>query len=168
MVPKVLIRIREHILNAASPTGKARASRYNHTHADCDSINIPLVLIFPSNKEINKLAVQAFEEAQNLLTVTGIFPSTTRSSHILPNINTWFPSDSDHSAMDNGADLFKMYNNSDDDGYPSDGEEQGDSGKIFDYIESGAYGNLLHAEMEEVEGLGYAAIVSSVGNSMHM
>ena len=31
MVPKLLIRIREHVLNAASPNGKSRASGYNHT-----------------------------------------------------------------------------------------------------------------------------------------
>ncbi|KAF9646256.1 hypothetical protein BDM02DRAFT_3147722 [Thelephora ganbajun] len=168
MVPKLLIRIREYILNTASPTGKARASGYNHTHADCDGVNLSLLSIFPSDEEINQFAVQAFEEAQNLLAVTGIIPSSMARSHVLPNINTWFFSSGDHEATGDEADMFERHGDPDDNEYNSDSKEQGDTGRLFDYIENEARESLSHTAVEQVEGLGYAAIVSSIGDSMHI
>ena len=164
MMPKLLVRIREHVLNAASPTGKARAGGYNHTHADCDGVDLSLLSIFPSDEEINQFAVQAFEEAQNLLAITGIIPaSATRSQTVLPNISTWF-STSDDGALDDGADAVETESDLDDDRCtPDDGEEE-DASKIFDRAEREA----LHSAAGEIEGLGYAAIMSSVGDSMHM
>ena len=166
MVPKLLVRIREYVLNAASPTGKARASGYNHTHADCNGVDLSLLSIFPNDEEINQFAVQAFEEAQNLLAVTGIVPSSMGRSHNLPDINSWFPGSASDGLTDNEAGA--LGEDSDDDGDASDDEGQRDSGGIFDYIEGGARKNLSHAAEEEMEGLGYAAIVSSVGESIHM
>lgn len=166
IVPKILMRIREHVLNAASPTGKARASGYNHTHADCNGFDISLLSIFPSDEEIGQLTVQAFEEAQNLLAITGITPSTACPPHILPNIDTWFPGD--HATTGDEVDAPEARDSRNNDGCTPDDEEQEDPGRIFQYIESEACGNLLHARMEEVEGLGYAAIISTIGDSMHL
>ena len=168
MMSKILIRIREHVLNAESPTGKARASGYNHTHADCDGVDISLLSIFPSDEDINQLAVQAFEEAQNLLAVTGIIPSTARSRHVSPNVSTWFPSNSDHETTVDEADAIEAHDDSEYDGYTSDDEEPGVSSRIFDYIEGEACRKLSREAREEVEGLGYAAIMSSIGESMQM
>ena len=167
MIPKLLIRIREHVLNAASPTGKARASGYNHTHADCDGIDISLLSIFPSDEEINLFAIQAFEEAQNLLATTGIIPSTARSHNVLPDISTWF-SNSGRKASDDEADTLEGNGDLNDDGHTSDGEEQEDVSKLLDCVEHEAYGGLPHSAVEEIKGLGYAAIMSSVGDSMFM
>jgi hypothetical protein len=168
MTSKILVRIREHVLNAASPTGKARASGYNHTYADCTGVNISLLSIFPSDEEINQLAVQSFEEAQNLLAFTGIIPSMTNPPPILPNISTWFPSSGDYGATNDGANTVETQDDSANDEHVSDDKERGDSDRIFDYLKSGACRSLSDRAMEEVEGLGYAAIASSIGNSLHM
>ena len=169
MMSKILIRVREHVLNAASPTAKARASGYNHTYADCKGVNLPLLSIFPSDEEINQLAVQSYEEAQNLLAFTGIIPSRAHSPPVLPNINTWFPSSSGCGMTSDGAtNALGTQGDSDFGGSTSDDEDQEDPGGIFGYIWSNACSSLSNAAIEEVEGLGYAAIMSSVGDSMHM
>jgi len=168
MVPKLLVRIREHVLNAASPTGKSRASGYNHTHADCDGIDLSLLSIFPSDEEINQFATQAFEEAQNLLAITGIIPSSApRSQNTLPDIRTWFSGD-DREALYNEADPPERSGGVGDDGYASDGGEQEDISKIFECAEHGAHKGLPDSWVEEVNGLGYAAIISSIRDSMYM
>lgn len=168
MVPKLLIRIREHVLSAASPTGKARASGYTHTHADCDGVDISLLSIFPSDAEISELAVQAFEEAQNLLAVTGIIPSTTPGLNgILPSINIWFP-ERNPGVPENETSTLEGSHDLDGDGHGPDGKDHKDSYWIFDHTWSKARENLPHSAAEQVEALEYAAIISSVGNSMHM
>ena len=166
MVPKLLVRIREHVLNAASPTGKSRASGYNHTHADCDGIDLSLLSIFPSDEEINQFATQAFEEAQNLLAITGIIPSSTaRSQTILPDIRTWFSGDDCEVPDDDPSERSCSLDN---DGHASDGGAQDDIGKIIDCAEHGDHEGLSDSWVEEVKGLGYAAIMSSVRDSMCM
>lgn len=167
MMPKLLIRIREHVLNATSPTSKARASGYNHTHADCGGIDLPMLSIFPSDEEINEFAIQAFEEAQNLLAITGIIPSTARSRNPLPNISSWFSGD-DCGAPGGEADILETIHDLDDHGHTSDGEVNESAEKTFDCAENGACEGLPDSAVEQVEGLGYAAIMSSVRDSMHV
>lgn len=169
MMPKLLVRIREHVLNAASPTGKARASGYNHTHADCDGIDLSLLSIFPSDEEINQFATQAFEEAQNLLAITGIIPSSLASSKDAPpNISIWF-SDGDPEVPGNEASVLEQRSyNLDDNGHTSDDEEQEDVSQISDHAWHEAHENLPHSAAKEVQTLEYAAVMSSVGDSIHM
>ena len=159
MMPKLLIRICEYILNTTSPTGKARASGYNHTHADCDGVDLPLLSIFPSDDEINQFTIQAFGEAQNLLAITGIIPTGLRS--VLPNIDSWFSGSGDRDTPGSEAEILEK-------NYKTGGDElEEDVSKIFDCAKGKACGNLSHSS-SEIEGLGYAAIMSSVGDSMHM
>lgn len=166
MIPKLFIRVREHVLNMASPTGKARASGYNHTHADCDGIDLSLLSIFPSDDEINQLTIQAFEEAQNLLAITGIIPtSSTGSKSVLPGISNWFSGSDHHNTPDDKTDKFGGIHEADDSERTSDREElEDDISNIFHHAER----KSLFNSSAEIEGLGYAAIISSVGDSMHM
>lgn len=164
MVPKLLVRIREHILNAVSPTSKARANGYNHTHADCDGVDLSLLSIFPSDEDINQFAAQAFEEAQNLLAITGIIPSSAASLNAtLPSISTWFP-DSSAEVLGDGAGVHDPAG----DGYASDNEELEDAGKVSDDVQHEACKSLPHPEAQKAQALEYAAIMTSVGDSMRM
>ena len=87
---------------------------------------------------------------------------------MFPSVSTWFPSNSDHETTVDEADAIEAHDDSEYDGYTSDDEEPGVSSRIFDYIEGEACRKLSREAREEVEGLGYAAIVSSIGESMQM
>jgi hypothetical protein len=85
MASKLTIKIRQAVLHAHSPNGKARANGYAHTYFDTSGIHLSSLNMFPSDDEMNDIANQALQEAQSLVTLLGIYPvhlARCRTMHV--------------------------------------------------------------------------------------
>ncbi|KAL6306598.1 hypothetical protein BKA93DRAFT_885233 [Sparassis latifolia] len=82
MVPKLLVQLQESALKSrcSNASGKARAQGYNHTHTDSRGADLANLRTFPSDEDINAMAIIAHEEAQSLFALLGVFPETVSSS----------------------------------------------------------------------------------------
>ncbi|KAF7970334.1 hypothetical protein HWV62_24362 [Athelia sp. TMB] len=104
MLTKLRVKLREAILNAQSANFKARANGYTHTYQDAKGINIPALLSFPSDFEINAAALEGMEECESLILLLGIQPAglhlNAMGFYQLPGIET-LPFDD--SEFDDGA-----------------------------------------------------------------
>ncbi|KIY61279.1 hypothetical protein CYLTODRAFT_459989 [Cylindrobasidium torrendii FP15055 ss-10] len=81
MVPKLDVRLRRAVLrlthdNAAS--AKARVSGYNHSYFNAHNINLAKLSAFPSNDQIQQLALDAAAESDSLVSMLGLMPEDMR------------------------------------------------------------------------------------------
>lgn len=90
----------EAILRGKSSDPKARAAGYNHTYFDNTGLDILTLSRYPSQDEIQEIAVEASEEAVSLVALLGISPVRLRSAQrqpqsipSLPSITAGFPSE---------------------------------------------------------------------------
>ena len=95
MIPKLHIKIHEAILRAQGSDPKACVVGYNHTYVDNTGVDIPTLLVYPSNQDIQDVAEQAAQEANSLIALLGLVPSQLHRiqeqlNTILPSITSWF------------------------------------------------------------------------------
>ncbi|KAJ3554974.1 hypothetical protein NM688_g2825 [Phlebia brevispora] len=108
MVPRLSILVRQIIKDGFTLDPKATAAGYAHTYYDNTNLDLGVLATFPTDEEINLVAVEAWDEASNLLDLLGIVHSDLYSTDdasqmtSLPSISSWFPTTEDSAAMDPG------------------------------------------------------------------
>ena len=106
MQPKVVVKLREAILRGHSSDPKARASGYCHTYFDMHGIDLATLAVFPSDQEIQRIAIDAAQEADSLVKLLGVNPEqlwrrrTANPIPLLPSLNMWYHSDTDDGSSD--------------------------------------------------------------------
>ena len=93
MVPKLFVKLRQAVLSSKFSDGKATASGYNHTYTDTRGIDIPALSTYPTDSDINDIAVLAYGEAESLfallcVTAKDLFYESAAPPR-LPSIRTW-------------------------------------------------------------------------------
>jgi len=111
MQPKLSIKLREAVIHGRSSNPKAQASGYCHTYFDTHGIDLTTLATYPSDEEIQRMAIEAAQEANSLVKLLGVNPEQLwrrKSVNIpmLPSIDMWYDSDDESSEheMDNGSD----------------------------------------------------------------
>jgi hypothetical protein len=111
MQPKLSIKLREAVLRGRSSDPKARASGYCHTYFDTHGIDLATLATYPSDEEIQRMALEAAQEADSLVKLLGVNPEQLwhrKSANIpmLPSIDMWYDYDDDSSEheTDDGSD----------------------------------------------------------------
>ena len=108
MASKLWVKIREAVLHHQTSDPTARASGYCHTYFDVHGIDLPALATYPTNTEINHVALEAAQEAESLVILLGVIPGqllrVQSLGHVelrLPSITSWYsgpaitPEDSD-------------------------------------------------------------------------
>ncbi|KAF8804267.1 hypothetical protein BYT27DRAFT_7010987, partial [Phlegmacium glaucopus] len=72
MVLKLFIKLQQAVLSSKFSDGKARASGYNHTYTDTRGIDIQALSTYPTNSDINDIAVCTYGEAESLFALPGV------------------------------------------------------------------------------------------------
>lgn len=72
MIPKLRVKLREAVLHSHTGDPKARASGYNHTYFDNAGVDYAVLKLFPSDKDIRKVAKIAADEVKKLMALVGI------------------------------------------------------------------------------------------------
>ena len=128
MVPHLLILIRAAVNLGHSGDSKARASGYTHSWHDSEDINITNLSDLPLDSDIERVAKEAWDEADSLFTFSGVSPAdfifkqqeqTTR----LPGIGSWFTPDTDPIPE-------LLHPEEEDDGFVAEADEELDSEEI--------------------------------------
>ncbi|KAI0070187.1 hypothetical protein K474DRAFT_1776934 [Panus rudis PR-1116 ss-1] len=76
MVPKLTVQLRKAFFTAKVTAGNTTASGYHHTYMNSSNTALPVLRVFPSDVEINRIAETAYQEAMNLWGVLGIAPAS--------------------------------------------------------------------------------------------
>lgn len=115
IVPKLFIKLRQAALSSKFSDGKARASGYNHTYTDIRGIDLQALSTYPTNDDMNDIAVRAYGEAESLFALLGVTASDlyyeAAAPPRLPSIRSWFSEDvndlfiEDESSDDSDSDL---------------------------------------------------------------
>ncbi|PSR74626.1 hypothetical protein PHLCEN_2v9692 [Hermanssonia centrifuga] len=75
MIQKTRTKMHEGFLLAKSSADpKARATGYNHTYMDSHGMDLQVLAVYPTDKEIADVACVAFEEAEALVALLGVVP----------------------------------------------------------------------------------------------
>jgi hypothetical protein len=94
MIPKLRVKLQAAIRRAKSSDGKARAAGYTHTYFDKTGLDILALSTFPTDDDIDNIAVEAAEESDSLIVLLGLAPSQLHpgvtTMPTLPSINTWY------------------------------------------------------------------------------
>jgi hypothetical protein len=164
MVPKLFVKLRQAVLSSKFSDGKARASGYNHTYADTRGMDIIALSTYPTNNDINNIAVRAYGEAESLFALLGVtasdlFYESAAPAH-LPAIRTWLIEDIDE--------LFGQDESAIDDDIGSDsGEHTDDYQLALDLLEN-ADDDLPHAQEQQLKSYRYASIALSIEERSQM
>ncbi|TFK67006.1 hypothetical protein BDN72DRAFT_899354 [Pluteus cervinus] len=84
MIPKLSVKLRQHILREKVSDTRTTASGYTHTYCDLTGLNELNLATFPSDSEIEAVAQIAAEEADSLLVFLGLTPSQLRNISKIP------------------------------------------------------------------------------------
>ena len=175
IIPKLFIRLHEHLLFSKFSDGKERASGYTHTYMDNCNVDLVALSIYPSNDDINEAAKTAYEEAENLWTLLGAPPAAPNMSTRLPSIRAWFDERVHNGNMVStdmedveeevlGSDYGSCVGNPE-----SDNEEEAEVHQIQKALDSLEKVSVkLSQDEEEINGLALAAVSMSVGDGMAM
>ena len=95
MVPRLLILIRAAVNLGHSGDSKARASGYTHSWHASEDINITNLSDLPLDSDIERVAKEAWDEADSLFTFSGVSPADfifkqQEQMTRLPGIGSWF------------------------------------------------------------------------------
>jgi hypothetical protein len=164
MVPKLFVKLRQAVLSSKFSDGKARASGYNHTYADTRGMDIIALSTYPTNNDINNIAVRAYGEAESLFALLGVTASDlfyeSAAPARLPAIRTWLIEDIDE--------LFGQDESAIDDDIGSDsGEHTDDYQLALDLLEN-ADDDLPHAQEQQLKSYRYASIALSIEERSQM
>ncbi|THG93067.1 hypothetical protein EW026_g8061 [Hermanssonia centrifuga] len=90
MVPRLSILVQTAMKFMQTTDSKARASGYAHTYFDHDNVDIALLSVFPSDKEVQLTAHKAWQEVENLMELLGIttadLPAATSNASRLTHV----------------------------------------------------------------------------------
>ena len=99
MVPKLFVKLRQAALSTKFSDGKARASGYNHTYTDTRGMDIPALSTYPTDSDMDDIAVCAYGEAESLFALLGVTAKDlfyeSAAPPRLPSIRTWLNDDID-------------------------------------------------------------------------
>jgi hypothetical protein len=170
MYPKLYILLREAVFSDKFSNGKARASGYNHTYTDNQGIDFTALSTFPTNKEIDRAAGQAYSEAENLFALLGVSASQlqTAAALRLPGIRNWFV-DSTDAGLTKSPNPADANPEVDEDMFlfeESDDEEPSGIQEILDDLEHVAAPS--RHDNEEIANYTYAAVAISVDEHVTM
>ncbi|KAI0054688.1 hypothetical protein BV25DRAFT_1816702, partial [Artomyces pyxidatus] len=166
MVPKLHIRLREHLFLSELSDGKERASGYNHTYTDTRGLDIVALATYPSDTDIRSATDVAFSGAQNLWAALGVEVNGLGSAHTglarMPSIRTWYdePQDSDDEDMESAHE--------EEDEDELDSEEEPDMLQIEHAIAKAEAQSMDTRTEDKVNSLTYAAAALCVQRSMTM
>src|ERR1700683_3918234 len=74
MQPKLSVKLQEVLLRGISSDPKAHASGYCHTYFNNHGIDLATLSVFPSNGDINHIAVEPVQEAESLAKLLSVSP----------------------------------------------------------------------------------------------
>lgn len=149
MASKLRVKVREAVLRQQASDPTARASGYCHTYFDVHGIDLLALATYPTDVEINQVALEAAQEAESLVLLLGVIPgqllrfqSLSQVQQRLPAIASWYsgpaiaPEDSDdesdESESENEAEELQHLLNA------GESQSEGRSGQAFLEISCGA------------------------------
>ena len=150
MLTKLRVKLREAAFHDKSPNFKAHANGYCHTYYDGKGAKALLMATFPTDAEIEDVALQALEECESLISLLGLRPSVlqdrmaNRAPDVtLPNIASWYP--------DGDLDEFEAQDNDSD--YNDDGDESENEAEVLQALMDRAEKNNLPTTEKQDEQL---------------
>ena len=163
MVPKLFVQLRQAVLSTKFSEGKERASGYNHTYTDTRGMDIPALSTYPTNNDINDIAVCAYGEAESLFTLLGVTAKDlyyeSAAPLRLPSIRTWMNDDIDP--------LFGQETSMDIDDNGDDSDYMDDYQLALDLLED-VDDDLSPTQEQRLKGYHYASIALSMEEHSQM
>ena len=164
--PEAFVKLRQAVLSSKFSDGKATTSGYNHTYTDTQGIDIPALSTYPTDSDINGIAVLAYGEAESLFALLGVTAKDLFYESVapprLPSIRTRLHDDidevfcQDKSKLESGIDHHDDSNDASSDSEDSDYMGGGDYQLALDLLED-ADDDLTPTQEQRLKDYRYAS-----------